>query len=258
MGRGIPGADATVGVSARMRFIRLTYLHLMGAILLFTALEYFLLKTKAGLKISMPLIKFAIGYEIDGNFISAPRWHWGVVLAALTGLSLIAHYLADHTKSKPLHYIGLVAYVIGEALIFVPLLFIVTLVTADMVNNGKGDPNIIRDAAYITLGVFGTLTATVFFFKKDFSFLQSALAIGGAAAMGLIILSLIFGFNLGIVFSIAMVLLAAGQILYETSQIMAHDDPDHYVGAALGLFASVALLFWYIIRILLKLRSNFG
>ena len=74
--------------------------------------------------------------------------------------------------------------------------------------------------------------------------------------MGLIVLSLVFGFNLGIVFSIAMVLLAVGQILYETSQIMQHDDTDNYVGAALSLFASVALLFWYVIRILLKLRSE--
>ena len=98
----------------------------------------------------------------------------------------------------------------------------------------------------------------MFITKKDFSFLRTALAIGGAAAMGLIVLSLVFGFNLGIVFSIAMVLLAAGQILYETSQIMAHDDPDRYVGAALGLFASVALLFWYIIRILLRLRAEMG
>lgn len=251
--RGIQGADATQGSSARLRFIRLTYIHLFGAILGFIALEYFLLKTTGGQKIAKPLVDFALGTPELGP---APRWHWGVVLAVFTALSFVAHYLAENTRSKPLHYLGLVLYTIGEALIFVPLLTIVVWVTADMVASGKGDPNIIRDAAYITLGVFGALTASVFIFKKDFSFLRTALVVGGAAAAGLIVLSLVFGFNLGIVFSIAMVLLAAGQILYETSQIMAHEDPENYVGASLSLFASVALLFWYVIRILLKLRSE--
>ncbi|MBP6848188.1 MAG: Bax inhibitor-1/YccA family protein [Kofleriaceae bacterium] len=255
--RGVAGADATVGVSARVKYIRLVYLHLFGAILAFTGIEYLLFKNATlGKKVTAPLVDFAIGHLYEGEFYPAPRWHWGVVLAVFTALSFIAHYMAEHTRSKPLHYIGLTIYTIGEALIFVPLLMIVTWVTKDMIASGKGDPNIIRDAAYITLGVFGALTASVFITKKDFSFLRTALVVGGAAAMGLIVLSLVFGFNLGIVFSIAMVLLAVGQILYETSQIMQHDDTDNYVGAALSLFASVALLFWYVIRILLKLRSE--
>ncbi|MBK9036741.1 MAG: Bax inhibitor-1/YccA family protein [Myxococcales bacterium] len=255
--RGIAGADATQGLSSRVRFIRLVYLHLFAAIVAFTGIEWLLFNNKTlGEKVTGPLVEFALGHEYGGEFFAAPRWHWGVVLAVFTGLSFIAHYLAEHTRSKPLHYIGLAIYTIGEALIFVPLLMIVTWVTKDMVASGKGDPNIIRDAAYITLGVFGALTASVFVTKKDFSFLRTALAVGGAAAMGLIVLSLVFGFNLGIVFSIAMVLLAVGQILYETSQIMAHEDPENYVGASLSLFASVALLFWYVIRILLKLRSE--
>jgi FtsH-binding integral membrane protein len=69
------------------------------------------------------------------------------------------------------------------------------------------------------------------------------------------VLSLVFGFNLGIVFAVGMVLLAAGQILYETSQVMAHADPEEYVGAALSLFSSIALLFWYVIQIVMKMRE---
>jgi FtsH-binding integral membrane protein len=245
-GRPIPGADATTGVSARVRFIRLTYLHLFGAILLFAGLEYLLFTNATlGEKVSAPLVKFALG----------GRANWAAVLAVFMVVSIGTHYLAEHTRSKPLHYIGLVLYVIAEALIFVPLLAIVTWKSAAIVAKGGGEPNIIRDAAYITLAVFGALTLSVFVTKKDFSFLRTGLAIAGAASLGLIALSLIFGFNLGIVFSVAMVLLAAGQILYETSQIMAHDDPESYVGAALSLFASVALLFWYVIRILMKLRE---
>ncbi len=246
--RGVAGADATVGVSARKRFIQLTYLHLFGAILLFAGVEY-LLQTNAFLikNVNDPLTTFAL---------LGPRWHWGVVLAAFAGLSFFAHYLAEHTTSKPLHYVGLVLYTIGEALIFVPLLAIVLWVSHDMVKEGKGDPNIIRDAAYVTLGVFGALTASVFLTKKDFSFLGGALAIGFAAAGLLIILSLVFGFNLGIVFAIAMVVLCAGQILFKTSQVMKHDDVDNYVGASLDLFASIALLFWYLLQIIMEMRSK--
>jgi FtsH-binding integral membrane protein len=245
--RGIPGADATVGTSTRLRFIRLTYLHLFGAILLFVGLEYFFFKTAAGQKLVLPILEFTF---------QPGRWRWGVVLAAFAVVSFIAHYLAENTTSRPLHYVGLVLYTLAEALIFVPLLAIVVWVTKDQIAAGKGDPNILRDAAYITLGVFGALTASVFVTKKDFSFLRTALIIAGAAASGLVILSLIFGFNLGIIFAIAMVVLCAGQILYKTSQIMAHDDPESYVGAAMQLFASIALMFWYVLQILLKLRAS--
>ena len=71
----------------------------------------------------------------------------------------------------------------------------------------------------------------------------------------LIVLSLAFGFNLGLVFSVAMVVLAAGYILYQTSQVLAHYDPAQYVAASLALFSSVALMFWYIIRIFMRARD---
>jgi len=246
-GRPIAGADATTDVSARVRFIRLTYLHLFGAICLFTLFEYLLFTNKTlVMKVSVPLVRFALG----------GRYNWGVVLAVFAGVSIATHWLAGQTKSKGLHYMGLGLYVLAEALIFVPLLAIVQWKTASIIAHGGGNPNILRDSAIITLGVFGVLTATVVFTKKDFSFLRTGLAVAGAVAMGLIVLSIVFGFNLGIIFAIAMVLFAAAQILYETSQILAHYDPEGYVGAALSLFASVALLFWYIIQIVMKLRDN--
>jgi hypothetical protein len=110
-------------------------------------------------------------------------------------------------------------------------------------------------AGLLYLLLFSALTASVFVSKKDFSFLRSGLMLAGGASLTLIALSLVFGFNLGIVFSIGMVLLAAGYILYQTSQIMAHYDPRNHVAAALALFSSVALMFWYVIRIFLRMRQ---
>jgi FtsH-binding integral membrane protein len=46
------------------------------------------------------------------------------------------------------------------------------------------------------------------------------------------------------------------KILNDTSLMLNHDPPTHYVSAALMLFATVATLFWYVIQLLMRLRSN--
>jgi hypothetical protein len=72
--------------------------------------------------------------------------------------------------------------------------------------------------------------------------------------VGLIVCGAAFGFDLGLVFSGGMIVLAAVAILYGTSKVLHNYASDQYVGASLELFASVALLFWYILRILLGSR----
>jgi FtsH-binding integral membrane protein len=115
---------------------------------------------------------------------------------------------------------------------------------------------VIPSAAIITGLLFAGLTYTAFSTGKDFSFLGGFLRIGGFIALGVIIASIIFGFQLGILFSGAMILFAAGAILYDTSNIIHHYHPEQYVAAALSLFASVALLFWYVIQFLLRFTSS--
>ena len=77
-------------------------------------------------------------------------------------------------------------------------------------------------------------------------------------AFGLIIAGLIFGFSLGLLFSFAMVAVASGWILYDTSNVLHHYRTDQHVAASLTLFASVALLFYYILRILIAVSSDRG
>ncbi len=239
-------ANATKGVSDRVRFIRLTYLHLLLAILAFAGLEY-LLNTNPFLaaNVSAPLTTFAL----TGR-------NWGVVLVAFMAASWIADYWASHTSSRGMQYLGLLFYVCAEALIFVPLLAIVQWQTHDILAAGGADPHILRDAAFTTIGVFVALTLSVFVSRKDFSFLRSGLMMASGAALALIFLAIGFGFELGLLFSVAMVVLAAGYMLYQTSGVLAHYDPRSHVAASLALFSSVALMFWYIIRIFLKMRSN--
>ncbi|HEY5937836.1 MAG TPA: Bax inhibitor-1 family protein, partial [Kofleriaceae bacterium] len=239
-------ANATVGSSERLRFVRRTYLHLFMAILAFAGLEYLLVTNDFLVEtISIPFTKFALG----------GRWNWAIVLGVFMVVSWIADYWARHASSRVMQYLGLGFYVIAEALIFVPLLAIVAYKTQSILARGGGEPHILRDSALVTLALFGALTASVLLSRKDFSFLRTGLAMASAAALMLIGLSLVFGFNLGIVFSVAMVLLAAAYILYQTSQVLAHYDPNQHVAASLALFSSVALMFWYMIRIVMKMRE---
>ena len=112
------------------------------------------------------------------------------------------------------------------------------------------------DRWFNDLTFVGGITATVFITKKDFSFMGSILSMGGFVALGFIICSMIFGFSLGLVFPSVMVVFAAGSVLYSTSNVMHQYRTDQHVAAALSLFASVALLFFYILQVLMSLSSR--
>src|SRR5204863_9730859 len=104
--------------------------------------------------------------------------------------------------------------------------------------------------------MFGGLTAVVFVSKKDFSFLRGILAIGSLALIGLALCSMIFGgFQMGMAYTIAVIALACGYILYDTSNVLHHYRIGQHVAASLALFASVALLFWYVIQLFMSRRD---
>ncbi len=218
---------------ARAAFVRRTYAHLAGAVLAFAAIEYLLVTSAAAPK----LIALMVGGRLS----------WLVVL----GLFMLVGWLADKWArsrvSKGMQYLGLALYVAAEAVLFVPLIYIAAYYST---------PNVLPTAAVLTLGLFTGLTATVFITRKDFSFLRTALVVGSFVALGLIVASLVFGFDMGLWFSAAMIFLAAGAILYDTSNILHHYETDQHVAAALALFAAVALLFWYVLRLLLALQRD--
>ena len=56
-------------------------------------------------------------------------------------------------------------------------------------------------------------------------------------------------------FIVAMIALMCGFILYETSNVLHHYHTSQHVAAALAIFASLATLFWYVIRLLMSLRD---
>jgi hypothetical protein len=166
----------------------------------------------------------------------------------------VADQWARSATSIGMQYAGLFLGVIAWAVLFLPLLAIAKLLTLNV--EGLGQIGVIPAAGVTTLVMFGGLTAVAFLTKKDFSFLRGMLGIAVFAAFALIVVSLLFGFHLGIWFSAAMVIVACGYILYDTSNIIHHYRTDQYVAASLALFASVALLFWYVVRIFIALSGR--
>ena len=226
--RGIFAADAAA--DARTDFITKTYAHLAGAIGLFVLLEAFLL--------NLPGINDLV------ELMTRNRFGWLVVIGLFILVSSVAENWARSAVNVGTQYLGLGLYVAAESVIFVPLLYIAQRI----------DPMIIPSAATATLGLFALLTVVVFVTRKDFSFLRTVLVFGSFAAMGLIIVAILFGFALGPVFVYAMIALACGYVLYYTSNVLHHYRIGQHVAASLALFAAIALLFWYIVQLFLSRR----
>ncbi len=229
---GVGYSSRTQAVDARARFIVRTYNHLFGAIALFTLIEVFLFKTGLADTIAMSLLGTSTG--------------WLLVMGGFMLVGWLASSTAANARSMPAQYAALAGYVAAEAIIFVPLLYIAE----------RYAPSTIRSAAAVSLLGFGGLTAIVFVTRKDFSFLRSILMWAGIAALLLIVASVIFGFQLGTFFSVAMIGFAGAAILYDTSNVIRNFPEDRYVAASLQLFASVALLFWYVLRLFMSLQQR--
>jgi len=212
----------------RAEFIRKTYLLLAAAILAFIGLEFVLFASGAA-EIIASLI-------FTGGSIG-----WLAVLGGFMLISWLSNKWAVSETSTAVQYFGLAAFIVAEAVIFVPLLYVAAY--------ASGDPTVILKAGIVSLGLFAGLTLTVFVTRSDFSWLAPILGIGGFAALGFIVASAIFGFTLGNLFAFIMVGFAGTAILYETSQVLHRFNTRQHVAAALTLFASVALLFWYVLRI---------
>ena len=230
--------------SERAAFIRRTYAHLAGAILAFTLIEVAIFK----------LLGDGLNNVMMAYFRSPVLWL--VVFGGFMVTSYVARYWAMSGSSQTMQYLGLSLYVVAFSVLALPTLFIASLYSSDGA--------IFMKAGILTLSLFAGLTATVFVTGKDFSFLRAILMIGSFLMLGVIICAIVMAmagvggmsslFGLGI--AVFGVVLMAGFILYDTSNIMLHFRTDQHVSAALELFASVALMFLYILQILMYSGRN--
>lgn len=233
------GADvqtaALAGEWERTTFIRRTYTHLLVAVGLFVLVEALIFSFVQDDQM-MRIIQLLQG----------GRFNWLMVLGGFMVVSWIGSSLAQ-SVSVPMQYLGLGAYILAYSVIFIPMLWIAQ----------NFAPGAIPAAGIMTGVVFTGLTVLVFTTKADFSWMGKFLALASFAALGLIVCAVFFqGLSLGIWFSGGMVVIAAGYILYDTSNVLHRYRTDQHVAASLALFASVATLFWYLLRIMMALSSR--
>jgi uncharacterized protein len=216
-------------IDSRAQFITRTYTHVVGGILGFILVEMGLFESGLAEQVA----RFMLGFN------------WFLILGAFMAVGWLATRTAQTSSSIGMQYFAYGAYVVAEALIFVPLLYIA---------DAKA-PGAIDSATLITALGAGGLMFVAHRTRKDFSFLRAVLMWGGVVAILAMIGGAIFGFQLGTWFSVAMIGFAGAAVLYDTSNIIHAYPEDRYVSAAMQLFASIALMFWYVLRLVMGNRN---
>lgn len=227
---------AAADAQERSIFITKTYSYLFGAICALIAIEVVLFNTVDTLAIT----KLMMGGQVS----------WLIVLGLFMAVSWIANIWALNSTSSAMQHAGLVLYTVAQSIILMPLLCITFVVLG-----GEQGMRTIQSAGLATGGLFALMTFAVFITRKDFSFLRSFLVFGSLAALGFILVAILFGFSIGPIFMYAMIALMCGYILYDTSNVMHHYRTTQYVAASLALFASVVTLFWYVLQLFLSNRD---
>jgi uncharacterized protein len=218
--------ESQITISERSAFMLRTYAHLLGAVFSFIALEVLIFKSGYAAIISGALMEF-----------------WPLALGGFIIAGWLANKYAHTAESAATQYAGLALYVVTEAIFFVPMIQL-----AHWIGGG-----LLESAAMITIVGFLGLSAVAIASNRDFTYLRALLMWGGVIALLIILSAMLFGLTLGVWFSIAMIALSGVSILHDTSHVLRRYPVNQHVGAALELFASIAMLFWYVLRLLLDI-----
>ncbi len=214
----------------RAEFISKVYGHLAMAIGAFIAFETLLFMSG----IAERFFDFVYGEGGGGG-------RWLIILGGFMVGSWIASQAAADIFNPGKQYAGLFGMAALYSLLFAPMLYYTF--------NFQGSGNVWAAAVITAIG-FAALSAVGYFTRSDLSWMRPILMWGGVVAIGLIVGAVIFNFNLGLWFSVAMVALMGVSILYQTQNIVRRYPGDAYVAAAVSLFSSVMTMFWYVLRIL--------
>jgi uncharacterized protein len=221
---------ATLDDTTRGEFVIRVYQHLLAAVIAFVAFEALLFN------LGLAETLFDLVFGSSGT--------WLLVLGGFMIVNWLATNAAHDILNPSRQYLGLFGMAAAEALIFAPFLYWIF----NDPDRASGATTV-GAAAVITAMGFAGLSAVAFTTRRDLSFLRPMLMWGGICALVLIFAAVLFGLDLGVWFSLAMIALAGGSILYQTQTMLRRYPSEAYVGAAVQLFASVMLLFWYVLRL---------
>lgn len=226
---------SNTSVETRAKIVTRVYANLTGAVVAFAAI--------------VALIFAAVGPVAIATFVqhNVKLVSFGL-LALCIGGPFIGNAILKANPSRVGQYFLLGFYVLMYVGIFLPVLAFAVLMV--------GSAQLIWQATGLTIALFAALSSAVFMTRKDFSFMRAFLFYAGIASLIVIVAALITGFSLGTWFSVAMIFLACGYILFETSDVMLRTPEGAEVVAAVELFASVMMLFYYVLRLLMAFNRD--
>lgn len=210
----------------RGQFMTRVYGLVIGGIGVFMAMQYLLFEWGIAEAIAQIVI--------DTN--------WLIILGGFMVVSWLANNLGHGGGSRGKQLAGYGVLIGANALLFAAPLWI-----ANEFYEG-----VIFQAAVLSILGFAGLSFIALTTGKDFSFLRGILMWGGILVLALIVGSVLFGVTLGLWFSVAMIGFAGAAILYSTQEIYKNYPPELEIAAAMSLFSSLALLFWYVLQFLMR------
>lgn len=170
---------------------------------------------------------------------------WLLILGGFMVVSWLANRLTFAEGASPAaQWGGYALLVVANAVLFTPLIVIAEF----------SAPGVVATAGWYTLAGFAALSVVATRTQRSYSWLGQALTWAGMLALAAIVIAVIGGFELGVWFSLAMIGLAGAAVLYDTQDILEHGVPGREVVDAMRLFSSVALMFWYVLRLLAAVR----
>ncbi|HSK23337.1 MAG TPA: Bax inhibitor-1 family protein [Egicoccus sp.] len=230
--RGAPIAQQPVDV--RATYMRGVYTNLVIGVLAFIGIEFLLLSETlfGATSLAERITEVVVGTS------------WLLILGGFMLVSWMASRLAVKATTPAQQWGGYGLLVVANALLFAMPLFIASEVEAL--------EGTIGNAALLTVAAFAGLSFIAVRSSKDFSFLGTLLKWGGILALVAIVAAVLTGTVLGTLFIVAMIGFAGAAILYDTQKVYRNYPPGTEVIAAMQLFSSIALMFWYVLQLLMR------
>jgi FtsH-binding integral membrane protein len=192
------------------------------------------------------LVFVSVLVTIAGSMFALSQPRILQAVAAHPFISMIAMFaplfLALRARDAFPANIGLVLlFTFGMGIVISPALYIY----------GQQQPGLITQAAFLTIGTFGVLTAYAFVSRRDFSAWGSFFVVGLWVLIAVSLLNMFFrNPAMDLWLAGVTVLVFSGLLVFDTWRIRNTYGPDEYVAAAVSIYLDLLNLFMAFMRII--------
>lgn len=200
------------------------------------------LATNKVIRNTYTLLSMTLAFSALTAFISlktgAQPVHWLLLLAAVIGVPMAMYPLRNSVWALPLAFVytGFLGYALGPII--------------GMYLNLPNGGEIVAVSLTLTATIFLGLSTYALTTRKDFSFLGGFVMVGSIVLLVAILANVFFLQMpiLSLIISTAMVMLISASILWQTSQ-MVHNGETNYILMTVALYTDIFVLFLHLLRL---------